>query len=99
MTARNWSLPASSGTGAEPRGSGPRRSGRGVLLDAEAGLRGGAAACGAAGRAAAGAQREVLRLSGVPLADRTSCAAASSLPCWGRKSVFSSTQPVPRARP
>ena len=33
------------------------------------------------------------------LADRTSCTAASSLPCWGRKSVFSSTQPVPRARP
>ena len=28
------------------------------------------------------------------LADRTSCTAASSLPCWGRKSVFS----VPRAR-
>ena len=25
------------------------------------------------------------------LADRTSCTAASSLPCWGRKSVFSST--------
>ena len=35
----------------------------------------------------------------MPLADRTSCAAASSLPCWGRKSVFSRTQPVPRARP
>ena len=35
----------------------------------------------------------------MPLADRTSCTAASSLPCWGRKSVFSSTQPVPRARP
>ena len=31
--------------------------------------------------------------------DRTSCTAASSLPCWGRKSVFSRTQPVPRARP
>ena len=26
----------------------------------------------------------------MPLADRTSCTAASSLPCWGRKSVFSS---------
>ena len=37
---------------------------RGVL-HAEAGLRGGAAACGAARSAAAGAQREVLRLSGV----------------------------------
>ena len=34
----------------------------------------------------------------MPLADRTSCTAASSLP-WGWKSVFSSTQPVPRARP
>ena len=31
------------------------------------------------------------------LADRTFCAAASSLPCWGRKSVFSSTQPVGQA--
>ena len=28
------------------------------------------------------------------LADRTSCTAASSLPCWGRKSVFSSTHPA-----
>ena len=37
----------------------------GLRLDTEAGLRGGAAACGAAGRAAAGAQQEVLRLSGV----------------------------------
>ena len=38
-------------------------------------------------------------LSAAPLADRTSCTAASLLLCWGRKSVFSSTQPVPRARP
>ena len=45
----------------------PREGARrvGLRLDTEAGLRGGAAACGAAGRAAAGAQREVLRLSGV----------------------------------
>ena len=67
-----------SGTGARPRarlglgqghgvqapGEGARRV-VGLRLNAEAGLRGGAAACGAAGRAAAGAQREVLRLSGV----------------------------------
>ena len=33
MTARNWSSPASSGTGAEPRGSGPRR--RGAACDCE----------------------------------------------------------------
>ena len=35
----------------------------------------------------------------MPLADRTSCTAASSLPCWGRKSVFSRTHPVPRTSP
>ena len=66
-----------SGTGARPRarlglgqghgvqapGEGARRVG--LRLRAEAGLRGGAAACGAARSAAAGAQREVLRLSGV----------------------------------
>ena len=67
-----------SGTGARPRarlelGQGhgvqaPREGARrvvGLRLDTEAGLRGGAAACGAARSAAAGAQREVLRLSGV----------------------------------
>ena len=37
----------------------------GLRLDSEARLRGGAAACGAARSAAAGAQREVLRLRGV----------------------------------
>ena len=52
---RNWSSPASSGVQAQEKGRG--------VLDAEAGLRGGAAACGAA--AAAGAQRELLRLRGV----------------------------------
>ena len=53
VTARNWSSPASSaGTGAGPRGSGPRRRGAACGWT-EAGLRGGAAACGAAGRAAA----------------------------------------------
>ena len=42
----------------------------------------------------------MLRLSGVVhvVGGPASCTAASSLPCWGRKSVFSSTQPVPRAR-
>ena len=51
----NWSSPASSaGTGAGPRGSGPRRRGAACCWTAPAaGLRGGAAACGAAGRAAA----------------------------------------------
>ena len=51
------------GHGVQAPGEGARRVG--LRLDTEAGLRGGAAACGAAGRAAAGAQREVLRLSGV----------------------------------
>ena len=37
----------------------------GLRLDSEARLRGGAAACGAARSAAAGAQREVLGLRGV----------------------------------
>ena len=99
VTARNWSSPASSGTGAGPQapGEGARRVG----LDTEAGLRGGAAACGAAGRAAAGAQREVLRLRGVVHAvggpDVLHGRVLAAL--LGGKSVFSSTQPVPRARP
>ena len=61
------SSPVSSATGAGPRGSGSGEGARrvGLRLDTEAGLRGGAAACGAARSAAAGAQREVLRLSGV----------------------------------
>ena len=61
---RNWSSPASlAGTGAGPRGSGPRRRGAACCWTAPG--QGGAAACGAARSAAAGAQREVLRLSGV----------------------------------
>ena len=46
----SWSSPASSaGAGAGPRGSGPREGARrvvGLRLDTEAGLRGGATACG-----------------------------------------------------
>ena len=64
MTARNWSSPASSGTGAEPRGSGPKRRGAACWTAPGHGSRT-ERSCGAAGRAAAGAQREVLRLSGV----------------------------------
>ena len=52
------------GHGVQAPGEGARRV-VGLRLDTEAGLRGGAAACGAARSAAAGAQREVLRLSGV----------------------------------
>ena len=49
--------------GVQAPGEGARRVG--LRLNTEARLRGGAAACGAAGRAAAAAQREVLRLRGV----------------------------------
>ena len=101
-----------SGAGARPRarlglgqGHGVQAPGEGawrvvgLRLHAEAGLRGGAAACGAARSAAAGAQREVLRLSGVVhVVGGPDVLAASSLPCWAG-SVFSRTQPVPRARP
>ena len=73
------------GTGARPREEGARRV-VGLRLDTEAGLRGGAAACGAA------------VASFMLLADRKSCTAASSLPS-GAGRAFSSTQPVPRARP
>ena len=76
-------MTASSGTGAEPRGSGPRRRGAACWTAPGHGSRTarGAAACGAAGRAAAGAQREVLRLSGV-------VHAVGPLPCWARKRVL-----------
>ena len=58
----NWSLAASSAeTGAGSRGSGPKRRGAACGWTAPGHGRGGAAACRAAGRAAAGAQSEVLR--------------------------------------
>ena len=81
-------------------GEGARRV-VGLRLDTEAGLRGGAAACGAARSAAAGAQREVLRLSGVVhvvggpdvLHGRVLAA------LLGPEERVLQHQPVPRARP
>ena len=86
MTARNWSSPASSGTGAAQKR-------RGVLQDCACARKPKGEA-----RLLAGLpevlpeRREVLRLSGV-CCWRTGRSARP--PCWGRKSVFSSTQPVP----
>ena len=92
------------GHGVQAPGEGARRV---VGLRLEAGLRGGAAACGAAGRAAAGAQREVLRLSGVvhAVGGPDVCAASSSLSfceltqvlIWRRRPLMKSVSRAPWA--